>query len=115
MRKAITHLKKVDPVLAAIIDRVGPYLIEYSDPGFPTLVQSIVYQQLSGKAASTIFNRLKAALPGESVTPEGILSLSPGTMRSLGLSNQKSTYLGDLARRTANGEVVFASLPELSD
>ena len=52
MRKALIHLKKVDPVLAGIIERVGPYAIEYREPVFQTLVRSIVYQQLSGKVAS---------------------------------------------------------------
>ncbi len=56
MKRATNHLKKADPVLAAIIERVGPYKIKYSEPTFQTLVRSIVYQQLNGKAALTIFN-----------------------------------------------------------
>ena len=55
MRKAILHLKKSDPVLAAIIERVGPYRVEYGDPTFHSLAEAIVYQQLNGKAAVTIF------------------------------------------------------------
>ena len=61
MKKAITHLKKSDAVLAAIIDRAGAYKIRYADPGFETLVRSIVSQQLNGRAADTIFGRLQAA------------------------------------------------------
>ena len=52
MKQAIYHLKKSDPVLAAIIDRVGDYGIEFLDPDFTTLVKSIVYQQLSGRVAA---------------------------------------------------------------
>ena len=51
MRKAILHLKKADPVMRAIIERVGAYKIEHREPSFETLVRSIVYQQLSGKVA----------------------------------------------------------------
>ena len=98
MKKAIQHLKKADPVLAAIIERVGPYKIEYREPIFQTLVRSIVYQQLNGKAALTIFNRLAAAAKADPLTPESILKLRPQRMRSLGLSQQKLTYIRELAR-----------------
>ena len=64
MRKAIVHLKKSDPVLASLIERVGPYRIEYREPGFETLVRSIVYQQISGKVAAAILNRLGFKLEG---------------------------------------------------
>ena len=61
MRSALKHLKKSDPVIAAIIQRVGPCAIQYREPSFETLVRSIVYQQLSGRVASVIFGRLHAA------------------------------------------------------
>ena len=57
MRKAINHLKKCDPVLAAIIQRVGPYRMEFGEPTFHSLAEAILYQQLNGKAAVTIFRR----------------------------------------------------------
>lgn len=114
MRKAILHLKRADPVLEAIIQRAGPYKIQYREPNFQTLVRSIVYQQLSGKAALTIFNRLLAAA-GDPITPESILKLRPARMRTLGLSKQKLTYIRDLARLTRKGEVNFEQLPGLED
>ena len=114
MRKAILHLKLADPVMAAIISRAGPYKIQYREPNFQTLVRSIVYQQLSGKAALTIFNRLLAAA-GDPLTPERILKLRPARMRTLGLSKQKLTYIRELARLTRTGDVDFARLPELED
>ena len=58
MRKAILHLKQADPVLAGIIEKVGPYKISYDDPAFASLAEAIVYQQLHGKAAAAIFRRL---------------------------------------------------------
>jgi DNA-3-methyladenine glycosylase II len=114
MRKAILHLKRADPVLAAIITRAGPYRIQYREPTFQTLVRSIVYQQLSGKAALTIFNRLLEAA-GDPLTPAAILALRPARMRKLGLSKQKLTYIRELASMTRGGQVDFARLPEWED
>jgi DNA-3-methyladenine glycosylase II len=114
MRKALSHLKKCDPVLRAIIDRVGPCRMEFGVPEFSSLAEAIVYQQLNGKAAATIFNRF-AKLAGDPLTPEGILKLNDAQLRSVGLSKQKSTYLNDLAAKTASGLLDFNRLPELSD
>jgi DNA-3-methyladenine glycosylase II len=115
MRKAINHLKKADPVLSAIIDRVGPFRIEYREPVFQTLVRSIVYQQLSGRVASVIFGRLASAVPENPMTPDGVLRLTPRRMRALGLSKQKTVYIRDLARRTRSGEIDFAACLSLTD
>ena len=102
-------------MLAAIIDRVGPYRIQYSEPIFQTLVRSIVYQQLNGKAALTIFNRLAEAAKADPLTPESILRLRPARMRALGLSKQKLKYIRELARFTKSGEVDFELYPTLED
>ena len=114
MRKAVNHLKKCDPILRAIIERVGPCNMEFGPAEFHSLAEAIVYQQLNGKAAVTIFKRF-AALAGEPLTPEGILKLSDEQLRSVGLSKQKSTYVKDLAAKTAAGLLDFSRLPELSD
>jgi DNA-3-methyladenine glycosylase II len=114
MRKAINHLKKSDPMLAAIIERVGGFRMEFGPPEFHSLAEAIVYQQLNGKAAVTIFKRF-AALTGEPVTAEGILQLTDAQLRSVGLSKQKSSYLKDLAARASRGELDFTRLPEMTD
>jgi DNA-3-methyladenine glycosylase II len=114
MRKAINHLKKSDPVMRGIIERVGTCRMEYGEPTFHSLAEAIVYQQLNGKAAVTIFQRF-AALAGEPLTPEGILKLSDDQLRGVGLSKQKSAYLKDLAAKTASGLLDFSRLPDLSD
>jgi DNA-3-methyladenine glycosylase II len=114
MRKAIHHLKKCDPVLCAIIERVGAFRMEYGPPEFHSLAEAIVYQQLHGKAAVTIFKRF-TALAGEPLTPEGILKLTDEQLRSVGLSKQKSSYLKDLAAKTAAGALDFSKLLEMSD
>jgi DNA-3-methyladenine glycosylase II len=114
MRKAVIHLKKCDPVLRAIIERVGPCRMEFGLPEFCSLAEAIVYQQLNGKAAVTIFKRF-AALAGEPLTPEGILQLSDEQLRSVGLSKQKSAYLKDLAAKTVAGRLDFSRLQALTD
>lgn len=114
MRKALNHLKKSDPVLRAIIERVGPCRMEFGPAEFHSLAEAIVYQQLNGKAAVTIFKRF-AALAGEPLTPDGILKLSDAELRSVGLSKQKSAYLKDLSAKTREGLLDFSRLAELSD
>lgn len=115
MRKAILHLKKADPVLAGVIERVGPYRIEYREPAFETLVRSIVYQQISGKVAAAILQRVLDLLPRRKLTPAAILRLTPEQLRSAGLSGQKVAYIRDLAEHTRARRVNFASIGELSD
>jgi len=114
MRKAILHLKKCDPVMRGVIERIGSCRMEYSEPVFHSLAEAIVYQQLNGKAAETICKRF-TALSGDPITPEGILKLTPEKMRSAGLSKQKSAYLIDMAERAHRGELDFSRLPEMSD
>ena len=114
MRKAVIHLKKSDPILRAIIERVGPCRMEFGPAEFSSLAEAIVYQQLNGKAAVTIFKRF-AALAGEPITPDGILRLTDEQLRSVGLSKQKSAYLKDLAAKTASGLLDFSRLAELPD
>ncbi len=114
MRKAINHLQQCDPVLAAIIENVGRYRMDYAPPTFHNLARSIVYQQLSGKAAATIFGRLVAAA-SDPLRPETVLAMTLPQMRLLGLSQQKAAYVSDLAARTASGEVRFEKLPRLTD
>ena len=114
MEEAIQHLRRNDPVLSEIIDRVGDYRIQFRDADFETLVKSIVYQQLSGRVASVIFGRLAKAAGGR-LTPESILKLRPVRMRTLGLSKQKTAYIRDLARHTRDGRLVFEELARLDD
>jgi DNA-3-methyladenine glycosylase II len=114
MRKAINHLKKSDPVMRGIIERVGPCRMEFGEPVFHSLAEAIVYQQLNGKAAVTIFKRF-TTLAGEPVMPEGIVKLTGEQLRSVGLSKQKSSYLRDMAERAIRGELNFTRLPGMTD
>ena len=112
MRKAVNHLKKSDPVLAAIIETIGPCKMQFGQPTFHSLAESILYQQLNGKAAATIFDRFTAAA-GDPLTPKGILRLSDAEMRGVGLSKQKTSYLRDLSSKTRDGLLEFDRLPDL--
>jgi len=114
MRKAVNHLKKSDVILASIIARVGACEIAYREPTFETLARAIVFQQLSTKAARTIYGRLEEAAGGK-LTPESIQNLSVGEMRRAGLSRQKLGYIRDLAEHALSGKVDFARLPAMND
>jgi len=113
-RQAINHLKKSDPVLAAIIERIGPCRIEFGEPAFHSLAEAILYQQLNGKAAVTIFNRF-TAVAGNPLTPHGILKLTDAQMREVGLSRQKTSYLRDLSEKTQAGLLEFERMPEMTE
>jgi len=114
MNKALAHLKNSDAVLASIIERVGPPKIAYREPTFEALARSIVFQQLSTKAARTIYGRLEEAAGGR-ITPQAIQNLSLGEMRRAGLSKQKIGYIRDLAEHALSGKVDFDRLPAMSD
>ena len=111
---ATRHLKKSDPILASIIERVGPCSMQFGEPTFHALAESILYQQLNGKAAATIFDRF-TALAGDPLTPEGILKLTDAQMRGVGLSRQKTAYLRDLSEKTKAGLLEFEHMPDMSE
>ncbi len=104
---ALAHLRQADPILARLIDRVGPFAIRRDDTGtvFSALMRSIVYQQLSGKAAATILGRVRALFRGDGPTPEKLLRASDEKLRGAGLSRSKVLSLRDLARRMKAGEL----------
>ncbi len=114
MKIATLHLRKADPVLAAIIRRVGPCEVSVREPTFETLARSITFQQLSGKAAGTIFGRLRKAV-GRRFTASAFLKLTPEQLRACGLSRQKIASLTDLAERVARREINFRKLHQLED
>lgn len=120
MTDHIEHLSRVDKKLAKVIAKVGPFTLKpkRGDETFPALVRSIVYQQLTGKAASTIHARLKALLPTGTGNPrpEDILALPTEALRGAGLSGAKARYLQDLSRKTIEGLVPSrAQLRRLTD
>ncbi|HYM11692.1 MAG TPA: DNA-3-methyladenine glycosylase 2 family protein [Bryobacterales bacterium] len=113
-------MRRSDPVLAGIIERVGPCCIEYRKPDFTALARAIVYQQLNGTAAGSIYRRVAALVAGGSrrtttLRPEAVLQAPPRRLRAAGLSAAKVKYLRDLAQKTVSGAVRFRGLPAMSD
>ena len=113
---AIAHLRNADPVLGDLMAHCGPCTLGPGDTDpFVTLCRAIIAQQLSGRAASTITERLEARFDAGILTPEGILATPDDTLRSLGLSRQKQASLKDLASKTSDGSLPLAALATLSD
>ncbi len=115
--EAIAHLKAADPKLAALIDRAGPFTLRL-DPApspFESLLESIIYQQLHGKAAATIHSRVCAYFGG-TLTPRLLLDAPDEPLRAAGLSGNKMRALRDLAARTIDGTVpTHAAIRKMSD
>ena len=107
--KAAAHLSAADPILARLIETVGPFRMELksSRSVFGALAEAIVYQQLSNKEAATIFGRVEALFPRakQGFTPGHILRTSDDKLRTCGLSRAKVLALQDLARRVDAGEL----------
>ena len=108
-RGAVAHLRKADPALATVIDAVGPFgmQLKSSRSVFGALAEAIVYQQLSNKAAATIYGRVEALYPRakQGFTPAHILRTPDDALRGVGLSRAKVLALRDLAQRVAKREL----------
>lgn len=104
---AAAHLAATDARLARLIAHVGPCRLEIGRMATPfaSLLRAIVFQQLSGRAASTIFARLAAHFPDERPEPAALLALPTETLRAAGLSRAKAAAAHDLAARTIDGTV----------
>jgi methylated-DNA-[protein]-cysteine S-methyltransferase len=119
-RVALAHVRASDPRMAALIDAKGPFALELKSTSsvFVALAEAIVYQQLSVKAAGTIFGRVCALFPRGrgGPKPEHVLRATDASLRGAGLSNAKMLALQDLARRTISGEVPkLAALRKMDD
>jgi DNA-3-methyladenine glycosylase II len=116
-RRARRHLRNVDPVLARVMDAVGPYRPADRTAGshFGALIRAIVYQQLSGKAAATIHARFLALYPGGEPTPADVIATSDERLRSVGLSRQKISYLRDLSERVYRDSLPLDHVDRLDD
>ena len=114
---AIRHLRRTDPVLGRIIREVGDCALgerRYASH-FHALLRSIIYQQLSGKAASTILTRTLAIYGGRAPRPEELLDTPDEVLQAAGVSRQKIGYLRDLAQRVYAKEVPLTRVARMSD
>lgn len=117
VQQAIAHLSERDPAMGALIRRAGPctWAGKTDHTHFGYVLRCIVYQQLSGKAAATIFGRVQAIYGGDLPTPEQILRTKHAKLRAAGLSERKVEYAKELAKRCNSGELALASLGEMDD
>src|SRR5260370_35639361 len=115
---ATSYLSDIDPVMANPIARVGPCTLTPNPRLFETLVDAIISQQISVKAADAIMARLRAAMHAEAnglISPEALLSLEDEALRAAGLSLQKMRYIRDLAERVTSGQLDLERLSELDE
>src|SRR5690348_15456633 len=112
---AIAYLRDLDPVMARSIERVGECTLTPNPNLFETLVDAIISQQISVKAADAIMARLRAAINGGLITPEALLLLDDEALRAVGLSPQKMRYMRELTERVSSGQLNLEQLSELDD
>jgi DNA-3-methyladenine glycosylase II len=118
--EALEHLRGSDDTLRAIIDERGPLDLEARQRGRPedpygALLRSIVGQQLSVKAARSIYGRLTDQFGGVTPTPQALLDADPEALRAAGLSRAKVNYLRSLAEHVLSGELALDRLDDLGD
>jgi len=112
---AMTYLCAVDPVMKATIARIGPCTLRPDPDIFGALVDAIISQQISVKAADAIMARVRAAVPEGNVTPTALLDLDFERLRTLGLSTPKARYIRSLTELIAAGQLQLDMLHELED
>jgi DNA-3-methyladenine glycosylase II len=123
LSKASQALAASDPVIGALVERIGPMSIaerrrrrgQTPDDAYGALLRAVVGQQLSTKAARTIYERVIALFGGEDPSPERLLDADEKALRGAGLSGRKVEYLRDLAAHVITGELELGRLNELSD
>jgi DNA-3-methyladenine glycosylase II len=114
-REAAEHLKRHDKKLAPVIERAGLCTIRPHKDYYRELVDSIISQQLSVKAAAAIEGRFTAMWDGKYPTPEQILTKDVEQLRAIGFSRAKAAYVHDIARHIISGELKLDHLDELSN
>lgn len=112
---ATAYLSDIDPVMRATIERVGPCTLHPDPDIFDALVDAIISQQISVKAADAIMARVRAALPEGKVTSETMQPLDFDRLRTLGLSTPKARYIRNLIEHIVSGQLQLEHLGELGD
>lgn len=115
LEEGAVYLAGVDPILKVVIDAAPRPSFSPHNNYYQELVESIISQQLSVKAAATILKRFKALFTSDFPSPEEILEVDIETFRSVGLSRQKASYIRDLAEKVLDGTVKFNHLDSLSN
>ena len=108
-------LAKKDPILRGVIEKVPPFERRWGDNYFLDLAESIISQQLSIKAADTIWGRFKKLFDSDRITPEDVINMDTEKMRGCGISYQKISYIKDLAEKTAASGILFEQFEVMTD
>jgi DNA-3-methyladenine glycosylase II len=114
-KKAIIHFEKNDPVLFSIAGLMEPFELEVHPDPFMRLTRSIVGQQLSVKAARTIFSRFEKLFNNGKIEPEALMKIPDTDLRTAGISYQKIKYLKDLAEKVSGKEIELGKLSEFEN
>jgi DNA-3-methyladenine glycosylase II len=115
IEQGVKHLRRADPVLRKVIRKAGPFAMKLKRDRFQALVFSIVSQQISGKAALAIRQKLIDRLGPDGFNPAYISTLSLEDLRAVGLSKQKASYILDLAQRVHEGTLPLERFARMSD
>lgn len=110
LREGLDAISAIEPRIGTALERVGYPVPRIRDRGYATLLRTIIGQQVSVKAADSIWRKLEAAV-GDIVDPAALLRLDDEALRAAGLSRQKASYARSLAELSAAGEIDFADLP----
>jgi DNA-3-methyladenine glycosylase II len=113
--EATNHLSRIDPKLAAVIQRTGPCTLKPRRNCFLMLCRAIISQQISGPVAIAISKRFKKLFPNSRPTPKHLLTFTDDQLRSAGLSRQKMSYLRDLAAHFSAGKVPTRCFKQMTD
>ena len=115
LKAARLHLQKADPVMKRILKKVGPCTLKTRRDRFGALVDSILSQQISTAAATTIKGRLRDSVAPDPVSPESLQSHTVESLRAIGVSRQKANYLLDLVEQTSSGNINLRNLGRKED
>lgn len=112
---ATTYLSSIDPIMVEAIAQVGPCTLAPNPDIFEALVDAIISQQISVKAADAIVARVRAATANGVITPEALAPFDFDALRALGLSTPKVRYIHNLVKQVMSGQLDLAQLPTLDD
>ena len=112
---ATAYLSNIDPIMADAIQRVGLCTLVPNPDIFEALIDAIISQQISVKAADTMVARLRNATPGAVLTPDALSTFQHEDLRALGFTTPKSNYIRNLTEQVVSGQLDLAALPLLDD
>lgn len=112
---ATAHLSSADPIMAEAIQRVGPCTLVMNPNIFEALVDAIISQQISVKAADTMVARLRAKTTDGRITPENLMLFEHENLRALGFTTPKSRYIRHLTEQVMSGQLQLEELADQDD